>query len=125
MIAILGAALIGNIAISTPAQASAAIAESLCTAVSADDRQRFRTILDNHNVRLRNVYSGVRCNGYSMIQFAITAEAASVGELLIRQLPSRSIEEDTVNGVPVLEWAAQSGYSNSPVVSVVRERLAG
>lgn len=111
--------------LSVPAQANDAIAEGLCTAISADDRQRLRTILSNHNVRIRNVFSSVRCNGYSMLQFAITAEASDVGELLIRQLPVRAIEEDTFEGKSVLEWAEQSGYANSSVVSVVRERLNG
>lgn len=125
LIAIFSAALIGTFGAPASANASGMIAQSLCSAVSADDRQRFRAILGNHNVRVRNIYSGVRCNGYSMLQFAITAEAANVGELLIRQLPASSIEEETVNGLSVVEWAEQSGYANSAVLSVVRERLAG
>src|SRR5690554_2449360 len=92
------------------------VAEGICTAISADDRQRFRTILSNHNIRLRNIYSGVRCNGYSMLQFAITAEAAQVGELITRQLPASVIEGDTVDGQPVLNWAESSGYGSSSVL---------
>lgn len=99
------------------------IAEGLCTAISADDRQRLRTILSNHNMRVRNVYSGVRCNGYSMLQFAITAEASQVGDMITRQLPASMIEEDTVNGVSMLEWAESSGFGSSEVVASVRSRL--
>ncbi|RUO27919.1 hypothetical protein CWE12_13375 [Aliidiomarina sedimenti] len=99
------------------------VAEGICTAISADDRQRLRTILSNHNMRLRNIYSGVRCNGYSMLQFAITAEAAQVGEMITRQLPASAIEEDTVNGETMLNWAESSGYGSSAVVDAVRSRL--
>lgn len=105
--------------------ANDAIAEGLCTAISADDHQRLRTILSNHNMRLRNIYDSVRCNGYSMLQFAITAEAANVGDMITRQLPARAIEEDTVNGQPMLEWAESSGYASSPVVESVRARING
>ncbi|MGX5914957.1 DUF3718 domain-containing protein [Aliidiomarina sp. Khilg15.8] len=106
-------------------KANDAIAEGLCTAISADDHQRLRTILGNHNLRLRNIYNSVRCNGYSMLQFAITAEAANVGEMITRQLPASTIENDTVNGQPMLEWAETSGYASSPVVESVRARING
>lgn len=107
----------------SPAAASE-IAEGICTAISADDRQRLRTILNNHNMRVRNIYNGVRCNGYSMLQFAITAEASQVGDLITRQLPASMIEEDTVNGESMLTWAESSGYSSSEVVAAVRSRLS-
>lgn len=107
----------------TSAMANDSIAEGLCTAISADDRQRLRTILNNNNMRVRNIYSGVRCNGYSMLQFAITAEAEQVGELITRQLPASVIEQDTVNGESMLDWAQSSGYGSSAVVAAVRARL--
>lgn len=124
LVSTLAAAFVA-VAMAQPAQASDEIAEGLCTAISADDRQRLRTILSNHNVRIRNVFSSIRCNGQSMLQFAITAEADEVGEMLIRQLPVRAIEEDLIDGKSVLEWAEQAGYASSAVVGVVRERLAG
>lgn len=107
----------------TSAMANDSIAEGLCTAISADDRQRLRTILSNNNMRVRNIYSGVRCNSYSMLQFAITAEAIQVGEMITRQLPTSVIEQDTVNGESILDWAQASGYGSSPVVDLVRARL--
>ncbi len=111
--------------IPTKSYANNDIAEGLCSAIVADDRQRMRTILSNNNMRLRNIFSGVRCNGYSMLQFAITAEAVDVGEMLIRQLPVRSIEEDLINGQSVMQWAESAGYGSSLVLQVVRERLNG
>lgn len=114
----------GFVTLGFPTFASAnEIAEGICTAISADDRQRLRTILSNHNMRVRNIYTGVRCNGYSMLQFAITAEAAQVGEMLTRQLPPSMIENDTVNGVSMLDWAESSGYGSSEVLASVRSRL--
>lgn len=112
-----------SLGISAPVQASEDVAEGLCSSISADDRQRFRTILHNYNLRIRNIYDGVRCNGYSMLQFAITAEAIQVGEMLSRQLPVRTIADDKVDGQPLIEWAEQAGYATSDVLQVVRERM--
>lgn len=113
---------LATVSLAIPASANE-IAEGICTAISADDRQRLRTILSNHNMRVRNIYTGVRCNGYSMLQFAITAEASQVGEMLTRQLPASMIENDTVNGLSVLDWAESSGYGSSEVLVSVRNRL--
>ncbi len=100
------------------------VAEGLCSAIVADDRQRLRTILSNHNIRLRNVFANVRCNGYSLLQFAITAEAIDVGEMLIRLLPTSAIENDKINGESVIHWAEKAGYGSSPVLALVRERMS-
>lgn len=111
-------------ATSFTAVATDSIAEGLCTAISADDRQRLRTILNNHNMRVRNIYNSIRCNNYSMLQFAITAEAEQVGEMLTRQLPASAIEDDRVNGEHILSWAESTGYASSAVVAAVRTRIA-
>ncbi|RUO24294.1 hypothetical protein CWE09_10475 [Aliidiomarina minuta] len=111
-------------ATSLTAVANDSIAEGLCTAISADDRQRLRTILSNHNMRVRNIYTSIRCNNYSMLQFAITAEAEQVGEMLTRQLPASVIDDDTVNGEHILSWAESTGYGSSAVVAAVRNRIS-
>ncbi|MCO4322620.1 DUF3718 domain-containing protein [Aliidiomarina quisquiliarum] len=118
--------LVAAVVFMLPIKSKAAdmVAEGLCSAVVADDRQRMRTILSNHNIRLRNVFTNVRCNGYSLLQFAITAEAIDVGEMLIRLLPTSAIEGDKINGESVIHWAEKAGYASSPVLAVVRERVS-
>ena len=109
----------------TPAKAveSELIAKNLCRAVMSDDRSYLREIITKHKLRLPNVFTAVRCNGYSMLQFAITAEALDVGEMLIRRVPLSVLEADKVNGKRVDEWAEKAGYGSSPVIAIVRERL--
>lgn len=117
---------VASVTFTLPIKSNAAdmVAEGLCSAIVADDRQRMRTILSNHNIRLRNVFTSVRCNGYSLLQFAITAEAIDVGEMLIRLLPTSAIESDKINGESVIHWAEKAGYGSSPVLAVVRERMS-
>ncbi|RUO40055.1 hypothetical protein CWE15_07870 [Aliidiomarina taiwanensis] len=99
------------------------IAKSLCRAIMSDDRSYLRDIITKHKLRLPNVFTAVRCNGYSMLQFAITAEALDVGEMLIRRVPLSVLEADKVDGESVDEWAEKAGYGSSPVIAIVRQRL--
>ncbi|WP_194757062.1 DUF3718 domain-containing protein [Aliidiomarina indica] len=99
------------------------IAEAICYEISSDNLRELSLIINRHNLRLRNLYSSVRCNGYSMLQFAITAEAEEVGRMLTRSLPPRMIKNDDVDGTPLLRWAETTGYGTSPVVQAVRERV--
>ncbi|WP_185960781.1 DUF3718 domain-containing protein [Aliidiomarina halalkaliphila] len=99
------------------------IAEAICFEISSDNLRELSTIINRHNLRLRNLYTSVRCNGYSMLQFAITAEAEDVGRMLTRSLPPRMIKNDEVDGVPLLRWAESTGYGSSPIVLAVRERI--
>lgn len=107
----------------TVTYANDVVAEGLCGAVAADDRQRFRTVLSNNNIRLRNVYDGIVCDNQNMLQFAITSEAVSVGEMIVRQLPIRTIEDNLADGRNILEWAEASGFSDSAVLQLVKERI--
>ncbi|RUO30158.1 DUF3718 domain-containing protein [Aliidiomarina sanyensis] len=99
------------------------IARAICYEISSDNLRELSAIINRHNLRLRNLYSSVRCNGYSMLQFAITAEAEDVGRMLTRSLPARMIQNDDVDGVPLLRWADATGYNSSPIVEAVRRRL--
>lgn len=106
-----------------PAKATEEIARDVCSCISADDVRAFQRILDNHNLRLRGAYEAIRCNGYTLVQFAITAEAEDVGTLLARSLPTRALENDKVKGLHVVSWAERTGYGSSLIVRRIDERL--
>lgn len=99
------------------------IARQVCSVISADNLKALDNIIDRHNLRLRNLYNGVRCNGYSILQFAVTAEAIDVGLQLTQRLPEQALANDSVNGQHLVTWANRTGYGSSPVVEAVRQRL--
>ncbi|EGN75277.1 Protein of unknown function (DUF3718) [Idiomarina sp. A28L] len=99
------------------------VAKEICYSISADNRREFQNILDRNGLRIRNMYTAIKCNGYSLLQFAVIAEATDTGMLLTRSLPARMILEENENGDSILEWAETTGYHNSPIIRAVRERL--
>ncbi|RUO20383.1 hypothetical protein CWE08_07895 [Aliidiomarina iranensis] len=104
--------------------ASENIAKEICYSISADNRREFQNIIERNSLRIRNLYSAIKCNGYTLLQFAVIAEATDTGILLTRNLPSRVIFEKYENGDSILEWAETTGYDNSPIIRAVRERLS-
>ncbi|RUO36196.1 hypothetical protein CWE13_10030 [Aliidiomarina shirensis] len=99
------------------------VAKDICYSISADNRREFQNILERNSLRIRNMYTAVKCNGYTLLQFAVIAEATDTGLLLTRSLPARMIFEKYENGDSILDWAETTGYHNSPIIHAVRERL--
>lgn len=99
------------------------IARAICYEISSDNVRQLTTIMNDYNLRLRSLHGAIRCNGYSMLQFAITAEAHETGRMLSRALPVHTLENDHVDGVPLLQWADSSGYESSPIIQLIRQRI--
>lgn len=98
------------------------IAKEICYSISADNRREFENILNRNSLRIRGIFSAVKCNSYSLLQFAVIAEATDTGMLLTRSLPARVILAEDENGDSIIEWAETTGYHNSPIILAIRER---
>lgn len=92
------------------------LAASMCDYVKADDKNRFRKLLSDNRLRLRNIYDGVVCDGLSLIRFAVKNNAAGAGEFIIKQLPAAHI---SASGD--IAWA-ESNQAGSPLIAVLKER---
>jgi|GEM_PF-1093359 len=99
------------------------LARQICFLISADDRREFQALINRSNLRLNNLFNSVRCNGYTLLQFAVTAEAVEVGSLLARSLPSRMIMEPDHNGRTIFQWAETTSYDSSQIIQALRQRL--
>jgi len=84
-------ALISTISVAPQAKASN-IAQSLCEYVSADDKKRLRSFLKSNNLKVREVFDGVQCNGQNLLAFASTRNAIKTGSLMINKLPKSKVE---------------------------------
>ena len=81
------------IAASTLAFSNAAQADvnealaNICTIVQADDkgelRKKMRRVQSDFKLKLHDYYSGISCNGNSLIRTAIVNNAVDVGTLLV------------------------------------------
>lgn len=106
-----------NLVVVKPAQAQD-LALNLCTYVQGDDRMRMRQRMREDRLRLRSVYDGIRCNGLSLIQFAMANGADDIGGFMVSQLPASQIE-----GNGDLAWAESNGHGDSAVAQAIRDRV--
>jgi hypothetical protein len=104
----------------TPAAyADQQLAASMCDYVKADDKNRFRKLLSDNRLRLRNIYDGVMCDGASLVRHAVKNNAAGAGEFIIKQLPAAQI---SASGD--IAWA-EANHAGSALIAVLKERAGG
>lgn len=110
--------LVGFVAFTSPAAlADEQLIASMCDYVAANDKNRLRKVLSDSRLRLRNVYSGIYCDGNSLIRFAFINKADDVGEFMVKQLPASDVADSGD-----IAWAEANGYSGSPLFEVLKQR---
>ncbi len=107
-----------------PAQAqyrfeSEEIALVFCAYVRDNDTVRLQNKMRELRIRMRDVYTSIRCNGASLIQFALQRNAHDVGSFI-----ARSVTLDDLREVGDYEWAAERGLLETEIGQTLRERLA-
>jgi len=114
--AVAASLVLGGVVLSKPAQANE-LALSMCTYVQGDDTMRMRKKLRDSRVRIRDVYTGVQCNGQSLLQFAMVNGSNDIGEFIVRSLAPADLQ-----GSGDYEWAQSNGHDGSPIAAAIKER---
>ncbi|WP_394224372.1 DUF3718 domain-containing protein [Alteromonas gracilis] len=100
---------------------------NICTIVQADDkselRKKMRSVQSDYNMKLRDYYSGISCNGQSLIRTALTSNAVEVGTLLVKKMPSRDLAQPEADGKTLQAWIAEQGLQSSPISTELSERI--
>lgn len=120
------AALIGLGGMSVPVTASAQadpLVASLCDYVKANDKNRLRKKLKESRVKLRQVYSGISCDGQSLLRTALTANATDAGEFVAKRLSVNELNVAETDGLTIQAWAEANGHGTSSIIAAVKERL--
>jgi hypothetical protein len=94
--------------VSVPKVQAANIAQSVCEYVAADDKKRMRSFLKSNKLKIRNIFSGIQCNGQNLLEFAATRGAVETGILMINKLPKNVVSENLAvikNGSPLYDAA--------------------
>jgi hypothetical protein len=112
-----GAVVAGALLLAPQASADQQLAASMCDYVAADDRNRFRKVLSDYRLRLRNIYDGVVCNGESLVRHAFRSGATDVGEFIIRQLPGSQLADSGD-----VEWAQANGFADTDLFASLQDR---
>ena len=100
---------------------------NICTIVQADDkgelRKKMRRVQSDYKLKLHDYYSGISCNGNSLIRTALVNNAVEVGTLLVKKMPSRDLEAPEADGKTLQAWIAEQGLQSSPISSELNERI--
>ncbi|MCE9677851.1 DUF3718 domain-containing protein [Shewanella sp. AS1] len=107
------------------AHADDQLVANICNYVQADDKNRLRSKLTESRVKLRNVYTGIQCNGESLLRFAMLSNANDVGSFIAKRLSTDDLSIKEADGKTVLEWAQANGHGNNEITSAIKERIGG
>lgn len=120
------AAIIAASAFSMPVQANSdQLAANICNYVQTDDKNRLRKKLKENRVKLRNIYSGVTCDGSSLLRTAMKSGSDKVGTFIAKRLSVSDLSDAESDGKTVVSWADGNGHGGSPITAAIKERIAG
>ena len=117
-----------TIGFSMPAQADVAEAlANICTIVQADDkgqlRKKMRTVQSDYKLKLRDYYSGITCNGNSLIRTALLSNAVETGTLMVKKMPGKALGAPEQDGKTLSAWIQEQGLDSNPIAGALQERL--
>lgn len=100
---------------------------NICNIVSADDkgelRKKMRSVQSDYRLKLHDYYSGISCNGQSLIRTAIENNAVEVGTLLVKKMPSKELQAPEKDGKTLQAWINENGHQSNAIASVLESRL--
>lgn len=95
------------------------IALVFCAYVRDNDTTRLQNKMRELRIRMRDVYTNIRCNGASLVQFALKTNSQDVGSFIVRSVTLNDLRE-----VNDYEWAVQQGYADTVIGTALQERFA-
>ncbi len=101
------------------------LAANICNYVAADDQNRLRKKLKESRVKLRNIYSGVSCNGDSLLRTAYKSGSNKVGTFVAKRLPAAALSSTEADGNTIVAWAESNGHGGSEITTAIKSRIAG
>ncbi len=100
---------------------------NICTIVQADDkgelRKKMRVVESDYRLKLKDYYSGITCNGNSLIRTAMLSGAVESGSLLVKKMPKSELSTPEADGKTLLAWIEENGLTSSPIAEVVNNRI--
>jgi hypothetical protein len=121
---------IATISLFTAGNAQAELTDALqniCTIVKADDkgelRKKMKRVQSDFNLRLKDYYSGISCEGNSLIRTAMLNNAVETGSLMVKKMSKGDLGLPEKDGKTVIVWASENGLDSSPIVTLLKDRI--
>jgi hypothetical protein len=100
---------------------------NICTIVKANDkselRKKMRKVEADYKLKLQDYYTGISCDGKSLIRFAFSNDAVDVGELMIKKMPKSLLIAPEADGKTLRAWVSDTGLMEKPLADVLNARI--
>jgi len=77
----------------TPNAQAVNVAQSLCDYVNVDNKSKLRSFLKTNKLKIRKVFSSVKCNGQNLLEFAASHNSTKTGSMIIGKLSKKVVAE--------------------------------
>ncbi|WP_198678716.1 DUF3718 domain-containing protein [Pseudidiomarina insulisalsae] len=94
------------------------IALVFCAYARDNETQRLQYKLRELRIRMRDVYSSIRCNGASLIQFAMKSNSQDIGSFI-----ARSVTLEGLRTMDDYRWARENGYLDTEIGETLKFRF--
>ena len=95
--------------------------------VVADDkselRKKMKVVRSDFRLQLRDYYTGISCDGNSMIRAAALNNAVEAGTLLVKKMPKKDLSSPESDGKTLQAWLTEQGLSDNPIALALQERI--
>ncbi|TQV81454.1 DUF3718 domain-containing protein [Aliikangiella coralliicola] len=104
--AIVVAATLGLSVSDTKADSLDRLAVSLCESAKSDDRRTMRKKLDTARIRLKAVYSGIRCGAEgSLLRVATNAGSMNAAKYITAKINKKLLTKPEDDGITIIQFA--------------------
>ncbi len=100
---------------------------NICTIVQADDkgelRKKMRRVQSDYRLKLHDYYTGITCDGNSLIRTALSSNAVEVGTLLVKKMPKDDLQQPEADGKTLQAWISENGFNSNPIAVELQDRI--
>lgn len=99
------------------------VGQAICGYVASDHKSRLRDQLRANKIKLKKIYSSMKCNDMSLLRFAMHNNADKAGAFMAKRISASLLSAAESDGKTVLQWASENGKDSSATVSAIKKRL--
>lgn len=100
---------------------------NICSIVAADDkselRKKLKVVKSDFRLRLKDYYTGIKCNGNSMIREAVLNNSVEAGTLLVKKMPKKDLSSPEDDGKTLQAWISEQGLADNAIALALQDRI--
>ncbi|NMH58842.1 DUF3718 domain-containing protein [Alteromonas ponticola] len=100
---------------------------NICNIVKVDDkgelRKKMKKVETDYRLKLQDYYTGISCDGQSLLRTAFLNNAVESGTLLVKKMPKSQLNSPENDGKTLRAWVSENGLMDSALASELNDRI--